>query len=141
MTRGMLIMTGNTVIRRLAMINLGLAALQPISAGFFLSGSGHAAEIHRGVALALQVGALIQAIAAVVLSRRGRVPTQVAQRGIGLFVMVSVQLWLGFHHQYWLHVPLGVGVISALMRQVSRPDTLDTGVRVAPVGATVRCEP
>jgi hypothetical protein len=121
-------------IMTLARINLGLAALQPLSAGFFLSGYGHAVAVHRGVALALQVGALIQAITAVVLCWRGRVPAQAAGRGIGLFVMVSIQLWLGFHQQYWLHVPLGVGIIGSLMRQVSRRDTADTVMRVAPGG-------
>jgi hypothetical protein len=120
-----------TLIRRLVIINLGLAALQPISAGFFLSGYGHAVAMHRGVALTLQFGALFQAIASVVLSWRGQAPARVAQRGIGLFVMVSVQLWLGFHHQYWLHVPLGVGIVVALIRQVNALDPLPAAVRRA----------
>jgi len=65
---------------RLVGINLGLAALQAVSAGFFLFGYKRAMTAHAGVALALQFGALIQAAAAVVLWRQRRVPGWMARR-------------------------------------------------------------
>src|SRR5215813_2860767 len=48
-------------------------------------------DIHASVARALQLGALTQVVAAVLLWRRGRVPAWVARAGIGLFVMVFLQ--------------------------------------------------
>ena len=115
---------GIRLIRRLMVINLGLVALQPLSAGFFLSGYERAVTIHAGVALALQLGALIQAVTAVVLWRRRRVPAWLAGLSIGLLVMVFLQVGLGYSKRYWLHVPIGVGIFGWLTRQVNRLDTL-----------------
>jgi hypothetical protein len=119
------------LIRRLVVINLGLAALQPISAGFFLSGYGRAASVHAAVAVALQVGALIQAVTALVLWRRRRVPAWVAGPSFGLFLIVFLQAGLGYNKQYWLHVPIGVGIFGLLTRQLNWLDTLwrTTGAR------------
>src|SRR6266542_2081896 len=83
---------GIRVIRRLVVINLALVALQPISAGFFLSGYERAVTVHAVVAQALQLGALIQAITAIVLWRRRRVAAWVAGLSIGLFVIVFLQV-------------------------------------------------
>jgi hypothetical protein len=107
------------VIRRLVWINLGLVALQASSAGFFLSGYSRAAGVHRVVAHALQFGALAQAVTAVVLWRKRRVPARLAGVGIGLFVMVFLEVALGYRSWHWLHVPIGVGLFTGLTRQVS----------------------
>ena len=115
---------GVTLIRRLAVINLGLVALQAISAGLLLSGSGLAITAHASVALALLFGALIQAVTAAVLWRRRHVPAWVAGIGLALFVIVFLQIGLGYRRSYWLHVPIGVGIFGGLTRQVSRLDTL-----------------
>lgn len=122
---------GITLIRRLVVINLGLVALQPLSAGLFLSGYERAVTVHAGVALALQLGALIQVATALVLWRRRRVPAGAATVSIGLFVMVFLQVGLGYNKVYWLHVPIGVGLLGALIRQTIRLDTLlgTTGAR------------
>ena len=111
-------------IRRLVLLNLGLVALQALSAGFLMSGYARAATIHAGVAPALQLGALTQAVAAVVLWRRGRVSAWVARAGIGLFVIVVLQVGAGYTKRYWLHVPIGVGIFGGLIRQATRLDTL-----------------
>jgi len=111
-------------IRRLVAVNLGLAALQALSAGFFMSGYTRALTGHEIAAVALQAGALIQAVAAIVLWRRRRVPAAMAGVGIALFVIVFLQTGLGFRRVYWLHVPLGVAIFGGLIRQASRLDTL-----------------
>lgn len=103
------------MLQLMAWINLGLIALQPVSAGFFLSGNGYAAMTHREVALALQAGALVQAITAVVQWRRRREPARAVVRGAGLLVMVFVQSGLGYSHRYWLHVPIGVGMFGWML--------------------------
>ena len=72
-------------IRLLVLINLGLVALQALSAGSLLSGSGLAVILHRRVALAMALGALTQAVTALILWRRGRVPAWVARASVGLF--------------------------------------------------------
>ena len=115
---------GVTLIRRLAVINLALVALQALSAGFFLSGYERAVSVHAVVAIALQLGALIQAVTAVVLWRRRRAPAWVAGSSLGMFVIVFLQVGLGYSKRYWLHVPIGVGIFGGLMRQLTRLDTL-----------------
>ena len=100
------------------MINLGLVALQPFSAGFLMSGYDYAATAHAVVANALQLGAIIQAVTAIVLWRRRHLPGWVATSGVGLFVIVFLQAGLGHNREYWLHVPIGVGLLGWLMRQV-----------------------
>jgi succinate-acetate transporter protein len=112
------------VIRRLVVINLGLVALQALSAGFLMSGYARALTVHAIVAFALEFGALIQAVAAIVLWRRRRVPAWMAGASIGLFVIVFLQTGLGYRRLYWLHVPIGVGLVGGLTRQVNRLDAL-----------------
>jgi Na+/proline symporter len=114
---------GIRLIRRLVVINLGLVALQSLSAGFFLSGYERAVTVHAVVAVALQFGALIQAVTAVVLWRRRRVPAWMAGLSIGLFVIVFLEVGLGYNKSYWLHVPIGVA-IGWMQRQAIRLDTL-----------------
>jgi hypothetical protein len=122
---------GIRLVRLLLVINLGLVAIQALSAGFLLSGYERAATVHANVALALELGALIQAVTAVVLWRRRRVPAWVAGLSIGLFVIVFLQVELGYRKSFWLHVPIGVGIFGWLTRQVNRLDTLwpTTGAR------------
>lgn len=115
---------GIRLIQRLVAINLGLVALQAVSAGFFLSGYGGAAAVHAAVAVALELGVLIQAIAAIVLWRKGRVPAGMVGFSIGLFVMVLLQAALGYTKQFWLHVPIGVGLFGGLIRQASTLNAL-----------------
>jgi hypothetical protein len=96
-----------------------------------MSGYARALTVHAIVAVALQLGALIQAVAAVVLWQRRRVPTWVAGVSIGLFVIVFLQVGFGHRRLYWLHVPIGVGIFGGLTRQAYRLDTLwrTTGAR------------
>lgn len=114
-------MTGSIrVIRWLLVVNLVLVALQPLSAGFILSGYARATTVHGVVAMALQVGALVQAITALVLWLRGRVPGWVGGFSVGLFGIVFLQTGLGYQDWHWLHVPIGVGIVGFLTRQLTR---------------------
>jgi hypothetical protein len=109
------------LMRWLVVVNLGLVALQAVSAGLFLSGYGRAATFHSMTAHALQAGALIQAITAIVLWRRGRLAGRMAGIGLALFLIVFLQVGLGHRKVFWLHVPIGVGLFGGLTRQVGRP--------------------
>ena len=115
---------GISWIRPLVFINLGLVALQPLSAGFFLSGYDRAVTVHAVVAQALLLGALVQAVTAIILWRLRRVPAWVVRASLGLLVIVFLQNGLGYKKLYWLHVPIGVGIFAGLTRQASRLDTL-----------------
>jgi hypothetical protein len=50
------------------------------------------------------------------LAKAGRV----ANDFDGLFVIVFLQVGLGYRRLYWLHVPIGVGMFGGLMRQVEK---------------------
>lgn len=108
--------------RRLMAINLGLVAAQPISAGFLLSGYDYASTIHAIVAVALQLGAFIQSVTAVVLWLRRRVSGGIAALSVGLFAIVLLEVWAGRQREYWLHVPLGVGIVVWLRGRMNSLD-------------------
>jgi hypothetical protein len=97
--------------RWLMAINLGLVAAQPISAGFLLSGYDYASTIHLVGAIGLQLVAFIQGVTAVVFWLRGGVKGRVAAVSVGLFAIVVLEVWAGRHREYWLHVPVGVGIV------------------------------
>ena len=111
---------GIRIVQTLVAGNLGLVALQAVSAGLFLSGVAAAPRLHAIGAVALQAGAFIQAVAAAVLWRRRRVPAAVATASIVLLVMVFLQAGFGFRRLFWLHVPIGVGLFGGLIRQANR---------------------
>lgn len=120
---------GVRLIRRLVTMNLGLVGLQALSAGLLLSGYEGAATMHSIGARALLLGVLIQAVAAVVLWRRRRIPVWVAGVSIGLLLTVFLEVGLGYKRLYWLHVPIGVGIFGWLMRLTIKLDTLSSPSR------------
>jgi hypothetical protein len=122
---------GVRLMRRLVAANLVLVALQPISAGLFLSGYERAVTVHAGVAMALLLGALIQVVTATILWRRHRLPAWVFGVSVSLFVVAFLQVGLGYNKWYWLHVPIGVGMFGWLIRLTLRLQILSlaTGVR------------
>jgi hypothetical protein len=107
-------------IRWLVLVNLTLVGLQSLTAGLFLSGYDHAVHAHAIVAAVLLVGTLAQAVTAVILWRRRRLPGEVAAASLGLLLALLVQVMLGHRQVYWLHVPLGVGLFGGLIRQAAR---------------------
>lgn len=115
---------GSRAIKWLTATNLGLVALQPISAGFLLSGYDYASTIHAAVAVALQLGAVIQVVTALVLWLRRHVSGRVAGLCAGLFVMVLLEVWAGRNREYWLHVPIGVGLLVWLRGRMDGLDRL-----------------
>src|SRR5689334_18407570 len=107
-------------LRRLVGLNLGLVALQALSAGFLMSRYAWALTVHGVSGQALELGALIQAITAVVLWRRRQVSARIAGASIGLFVIMVLQVALGYRRMFWLHVPIGVALVVGLQRQAIR---------------------
>jgi hypothetical protein len=112
---------GHRALGWLTAICLGLVAVQPISAGFLLSGFDHASAMHAGGAVALQLIAAIQGVTAIVLWLRRRVTLRVAGHSVALLVMVLLEVWAGRNREYWLHVPLGVAMLVWLQARTSTP--------------------
>jgi hypothetical protein len=110
--------------RWLMVINLGLVAAQPISAGLLLSGYDYASTIHAVVAVALQLGVFVQGVIAVGLWLGRRVSGKVAVLSVGLFAVVLLEVWAGRHREYWLHVPVGVGIAVWLRGRTNSLDAL-----------------
>jgi hypothetical protein len=113
------------MIKRVALINFWLVATQALTAGFLMSGSGRALKLHAIAGLALGCGALVQAIATGTLWWQRGVSARLAGTGIGVFALMVLQLGLGYSRQYWLHVPIGVLLFGALMKQVDRSDIVE----------------
>ena len=111
-------------IRLVMITNLGLVALQAVSAGLLLSGNGRALTIHSDAAIALEPGILVQAVSTIVLWRRGRLPGSMAGLSIALFAIVVLQAGLGYRRSFWLHVPIGVLIFGWLTHQVNSLNSL-----------------
>src|SRR5262245_6063476 len=107
-------------IRLLVLVNFALVALQAVSAGLVMSGSGPAVILHARGGLALGLGALLQVIGAVILSARRRAPGWVVRSALVLFVLVVLQIVAGHTKRYWFHVPVAVGLFGALLQQTNR---------------------
>jgi len=119
------------VIRWLVGLNLLMAALQPVSAGLLMSGFGPALRVHAAGGLTLQLVLLVQVGAAALLWRHRRAPARVTGVSLALFVVVLLQNALGHGAQYWLHVPMGVGLVGALNRLRSSLDPPPTTIAMS----------
>jgi hypothetical protein len=68
---------------------------------------------------------LTQAAAGLVLRLRRRVPTPVAGLSIGLLFIVFLEVSLGSTNRHWLHVQVGVGIISWLWWLMGKLNSVD----------------
>ncbi len=64
--------------------------------------------------------AVIQCVTAIVLWLRRRVSPQVMGLSVALLVLVMFEVWAGRHKHYWMHVPMGVGILMWLRGRVAR---------------------
>jgi len=102
--------------RWLTMTILGLVTLQPISAGFWLSGFEHAAKMHAMGAGLLLLVALLQLIGAMVSWMRRRAGARIVGRCLGILMILAAEAWAGRNSEFWLHVPVGVAIVTWLRR-------------------------
>ncbi|NUR62176.1 MAG: hypothetical protein HOV87_26480 [Catenulispora sp.] len=111
-------------LRVVAVLHALSFLLQPIMAGFFLSGQDEAIDMHATNAMILVALCLVMTVLAFPVWRRGQVPRPVFTSAAALLVTEAVQVIAGFGHIMWLHVPLGVimmGGLATLMPLVMRP--------------------
>ena len=111
-------------LRVVAVLHALSFLLQPVMAGFFLSGQDQAIDMHATNAMILAALCLALTALAFAAWRRGLVPRAVFTTAAGLLVAEMVEITVGFSHIMWLHVPLGVimmGGLATLMPLVMRP--------------------
>lgn len=85
---------------------------QPMLAGLFLSGNFDMVAVHGSVAVIIELLALVQVIAAVVLWRPGGGPGWPVFAGLGIFVAVFAQTAAGYIRALAVHIPLGVALAA-----------------------------
>ena len=86
---------------------------QPILAGRYLTGDVDAITAHGAVGTALAALDLLVIAAAAVYVVGGRGALWVLPAAVLLFLAVGLQIGMGFARQLGVHVPLGVGIVTA----------------------------
>jgi heme A synthase len=84
---------------------------QAVFAGQFLGGTYGSLQVHRDGANSASIVVLVAVIAAILLRWPGRGPVWPMFASIALFVLIGVQIFLGYVRILTLHVPLGVAII------------------------------
>lgn len=96
---------------------------QPVLAGMFLSGQDSAIDSHAtNASIVVTLGLIVTVLAFVAWRRRlaGRAIFTVAA---SMLVAEGLQMYAGYGHIMWLHIPLGVvlfGALAQLMPQVMK---------------------
>ena len=88
-----------------------LAFNQAVFAGRFINGDYGAVATHSTGAGIVEAVLMLEVVAAVLLWRPGRGPGWPILAALGLFLLVGVQIALGFTRALAVHVPLGVTII------------------------------
>ncbi|GAB3808585.1 hypothetical protein GCM10028798_34770 [Humibacter antri] len=102
-----------------AIVGLHLVAIigQPVFAGMLLAGDHEALSLHRiGADVVTGIG-YAQVIVAVVVWRRLRVLWPLAT-SVAIAVSETLQYYVGMHGPIWVHIPLGVFIVAAVVVQV-----------------------
>ena len=111
--------TGPRATRRLfaavVVVQAGLACTQALLAGSYFAGDVDSIAVHGIIGSLLPLGALVQLAAAVLLFRPGRGPWWPAPASLALFLAVGFQTGAGHDRALAVHVPLGVGIVGALV--------------------------
>jgi uncharacterized membrane protein YfcA len=89
-----------------------LAFDQAVFAGQFISGDYGALNTHAANASVVGVVLLVEAVAALLLWRRGRGPGWPALAALGLFLLTGAQIGMGYARILAVHIPLGVTIIA-----------------------------
>jgi hypothetical protein len=101
-----------------AVITLHLVAIvgQPIFAGVYLSGDYDALSMHAAGADVVTGIGYVQLIVAIVVWRRLRVLWPLISSAI-VAAAETLQYYAGMHGPLWLHIPLGVMIVVAVVVQ------------------------
>ena len=101
------------LLRLAVTAHLVAALAQPILAGRYLTGDVDAITAHGAVGTALAALDLLVIAAAAVYVVGGHGALWVLPAAVLLFLAVGLQIGMGFARQLGVHVPLGVGIVTA----------------------------
>ncbi|GAB7192832.1 hypothetical protein NUM3379_35410 [Kineococcus sp. NUM-3379] len=115
-------------------LQAALACTQALLAGSYFAGDVDSIAAHSVIGSLLPLGAMLQFAAAVLLVRPGRGPWWPAPVSLLLFFAVGLQTGMGHGRVLAVHVPLGVGVVGALVALAVWSLLWRPGRRTAPGG-------
>jgi hypothetical protein len=108
-------------LRVTAVLHALALVMQPILAGLFLSGRDDAVDMHATNAAIVTLLCLLQTVLAALLWRNRTIVRRIFTQSLAILVLEIVQMFVGFGHVMWLHIPLGTalfGGIASLMPQI-----------------------
>lgn len=101
------------LLRVVVTAHLVAVLAQPVLAGRYLTGDVDAITAHGAVGSSLAALDLLVIAAAVVYVVGGRGRLWVLPATVLMFVAVGLQIGMGYARQLGVHVPLGVGIVTA----------------------------
>jgi hypothetical protein len=97
------------------LLHAGLLVMQPILAGYFLSGDADAMNIHGPIGSSLWIMSMLQFVVAVLYWRPGGGRLWPALLTAVLFFAELVQLAMGYAQNFAVHVPLGTAIVATVV--------------------------
>jgi len=92
-----------------------MAVAQPVLAGRYLSGGYEAIQWHAVIGGLLMVGAIGAFCCALLHATVGRGPAWPVLAVTIVFLAQGVQIGMGYSRALAVHVPLGVGIVAAVL--------------------------
>jgi hypothetical protein len=103
------------VLQVVLVIHTVAVCLQPVLAGYFLSGEADAIDLHGPIGFGLPGLAFVQVIVCVLYGWRGRGHWWALYTSLGLLVAEVLQLLMGQSQVLAVHVPLGVAIVIGVL--------------------------
>lgn len=100
------------VFATFALVHLLLVLIQPFTAGWSLEFGGGALDWHGNTANAIVTLAFLQIIPGLLARWPGGAPIAAPITALLIFLAEVVQLQLGYHGGFAVHLPLGVAVVG-----------------------------
>jgi hypothetical protein len=102
-------------LRIVLLLHAGLVVMQPLLAGYFLSGDADAMNIHGPIGSSLWIMSMLQFVVAVLYWRPGGGRLWPALLTVALFFAEIVQLAMGYAQNFAVHVPLGTAIVATVV--------------------------
>lgn len=102
-------------LRTILLLHAALVVMQPILAGYFLSGDSDAMDVHGPIGSTLWMVTMFQFVAAVLYWRPGGGRLWPALVTLVLFFAEFVQLTFGYLQNFAVHVPLGTAIVISVV--------------------------
>jgi hypothetical protein len=102
-------------LRIVLVLHAALVVMQPVMAGYFLSGEADAMDWHSPIGSSLWMVSMIQFVAAMLYWRPGGGRLWPALATVALFFAELTQMILGYSQTMSVHVPLGTAIVISVL--------------------------